>query len=503
MMEPEGKIAAVVDQMRALAFFKYISLLKSPLVNLTNMATAGAPRLAQDIGPVADAYMTGAFATASKWKAGLKSLKTDEMRLLTELVTDGTIQSQFLEEMRSAFKGSGFKERMGQIAKPFMFLMRETEMLSRAGTALAAYRSAKDGKIRSERAARRYGFSDPTMKIKEPTELQYQRLKLFVEEIVNDSHGIWGKVNRPQIARGKGAGEIVGGAYIFETFSQNLFHMWSNMWRTKSWDSKYALGRSLAITGVLGGLHAILGWETLKMLYALLVPDKWKKTPDLDMLAKEITGAGTWLTRGLPAYLGFDVSSSYSMDPDYTVEGMLGVSHSMVKDLVQAKEAVSVGEYMRALEYVIPLKAARDFLVAQRLNKEGMTSLSGSFSAREGEAEPMKISTGEAVKQFLGFTPMDVTNMREKLNLSRSLQENRLDKQNEYAARYTNALRRDDDAEIERVLNEMIDWNDFWLERDRVDMVLDLRDSVRARMRPRRGPRRARMMEQRIEESLW
>ena len=495
MLEPRSGIDKLVSGFRGLAGLHYLGgNVKTALLNLGTFWLQGGSRLAVDVGPSADKFIAKATAKTTKQLINGKAFSPWQARLHQELIKDGTIQNQMITEIRSKVaRSAGAEAIIGKIFDVTMAPLAFTERMSRTITALAAADAARNGRVISEKHGLAGVSLDPN------NESAYQAIKSYAEEVVLDSHGLYGKANRPSFARTGRLGKLVGASYTFRNFQQNVLHMYSKMARQGLAGNKnaaYGLARAIMgnilIAGVGFGLPLA---ATLRLMYRELLPKEWKVLDEDPLLWARRQMPDEWknlMTYGISGAFGqVGVGSSYSMEAPENFEDLLGIPVTMAKDVQRAGKALSVGDYEKMAEILIPVKIVRSVIQANRLREEGMTTMGGQPINVYGEEESMKLGFGEAVMKGLGFQPIRMQGAWDYQEALSNVEETVSSKQSNLADRYTVAMNNGDMDEVDRVLAELDDWNTFWAERDKIEYMIDINESIRRRMSPRQPRRRS------------
>jgi len=497
-LAPMSKVDKAVGTIRLLAYAKYMGMsLKNPIVNLSNMVNQGSPVLAMDVGPVADKFLVKAISKIAGRR--LEPLDPMRERLLRELFSDGVIKSQYIREVKSDLGTRPGYDRVADTVLRIVTLPMElTEVLSRSSTALAAYDAMAAGKIKNAKRLEELGIKRG-QKFLNPTEEEYQKLKKYAETVVLDSHSLYGRQSKPTFARTGVVGRAVSAAYIFTHFTQHLVHLYGYMLRQMlggNMNAGYALVRSLIGTVAFGGLMTLPLAATLCHLYRRWLPKELRVAGDDPMqtlVDKLPPGWDDVMQYGLPALGGVTVGTSLSLELPTALEDFFGVPVSMMKDVYTMKKAWDYGDRLRALEAVVPLKLLRDYLTARRLSTEGLTTITGKPVGPGLEAAKLT-KPEEIVGKIAGFQPVSMQKIRDLADIEMDLVEYVDAEKTKLSARLVRALRQDDDYELQRVIDELDKWNDFWLERDKPEYTISIKKAVQEKLRVEQPPKRMRGM---------
>lgn len=176
------------------------------------------------------------------------------------------------------------------------------------------------------------------------------------------------------------------------------------------------------------------------------------------------TTAATFLSKGIPAGLGVDLSVRMSMGTVYfvdlrgdTAESNLGsivasfggATLNQGINLARGMGRVADGDIMRGIEQMSP-KIARDFLRSIRYYNEGLVNNAGDTVIPTSE-----MGYGKIVAQLLGFAPTSVAQSYEAQNAMKDAESFAIDRKKELLKRFRLA----DSTERRQVMSEVRDFN--------------------------------------------
>lgn len=493
MLRNSDKVDRTVGNVKALAFLWYLGFnVKTAALNLTQNIIVGIPRLSMDVKGGGVKYWRAAMATlveqlTSKATGGKsKTLPEDEMKLLKELYREDVITEGFLNEVKGRVQGVSVAAIGNKVLKYAGMPMAIAERFNRASLALAAFRAARDGHLKGERAGKKMGYEDA---------------KAFAEDIVRDSHFVYGKTNLPQALRNSTAGRLVGNPmYTFRTFSHNLLSVWNWMLTRQGGAGRSAFAKSMVGTMAIGGFTALPFYATLVHLVQWLAGDDddpteeiRKRMPDSDILRDMVT-------YGLPAGTGFSLGGSVGLEtpvlsriePGATVEeglaNNLGDILGIPYDLFFGKpsrvsQALKAGDNWRAFEEAAPT-IVRNAMAGYRLWEDGQRSMSGKPINEPGEPGPRKLGKGEAIGKAIGFQPISSRKSYDRYRARKVSKMVRSNKATELANRFVRALRDRDQQRANEILTDLKDWNREMVSEGKPWMLITLQDmSTRVRSR--------------------
>ena len=504
MLRNGDRVDRTVGTIKSAAFAWYLGgNIKTAVLNLTQNVIVGVPRLQMDVEGGARAYIDGAqkqivnqYARRFTGDKG-KGLSEEEARLIQDLYGDALITDAYMEEVRGQVTGGPSTRLWNKLMKVMGYPMSVAERFNRGSLALAAFRAARDGKMKAA-ARKRYGV--------EGEKATYEQAKAFAEEIVRDSHFVYGKTNAPELLRSSTAGRGLGAAFTFKTFTANLLGLWSWALRTQGKEGAIMVAKGLGATAALGGLVSLPFYATLMALFQSATGDDDDWTEAIRKQLPQNTMLRDIVCYGLPAGAGVNLGGSLKMELALTggmqkggtpkevlTEGIgdiIGIPWDMfVERPSKVMEAMRADNYWRAVEEVVPT-AVSNGMKAWRLATEGQKTLKGRDINDPGEQGARKLSSGEAFGKLLGFQPVSATRSYDAYTASKHSDSVRADKADEVATIMVKALDAGDSAEMVRARKVLKDWNVKMEEEGKPHMRILMKD-VQKRVTQRR--RKARM----------
>ena len=473
MLRNGDRVDRTVGTIKSAAFAWYLGgNIKTAVLNLTQNVIVGVPRLQMDVEGGARAYIDGAqkqivnqYARRFTGDKG-KGLSEEEARLIQDLYGDALITDAYMEEVRGQVTGGPSTRLWNKLMKVMGYPMSVAERFNRGSLALAAFRAARDGKMKAA-ARKRYGV--------EGEKATYEQAKAFAEEIVRDSHFVYGKTNAPELLRSSTAGRGLGAAFTFKTFTANLLGLWSWALRTQGKEGAIMVAKGLGATAALGGLVSLPFYATLMALFQAATGDDDDWTEAIRKQLPQNTMLRDIVCYGLPAGAGVNLGGSLKMELALTggmqkggtpkevlTEGIgdiIGIPWDMfVERPSKVMEAMRADNYWRAVEEVVPT-AVSNGMKAWRLATEGQKTLKGRDINDPGERGARRLSSGEALGKLLGFQPVSATRSYDAYAASRHSDSVRADKADEVATIMVKALDAGDSAEMVRARKVLKDWN--------------------------------------------
>lgn len=504
MLRNGDRVDRTVGTIKSAAFAWYLGgNIKTAVLNLTQNVIVGVPRLQMDVEGGARAYIDGAqkqivnqYARRFTGDKG-KGLSEEEACLIQDLYGDALITDAYMEEVRGQVTGGPSTRLWNKLMKVMGYPMSVAERFNRGSLALAAFRAARDGKMKAA-ARKRYGV--------EGEKATYEQAKAFAEEVVRDSHFVYGKTNAPELLRSSTAGRGLGAAFTFKTFTANLLGLWSWALRTQGKEGRIMVAKGLASTIALGGLVSTPFYATVMALVQAVSGDDDDWTEAIRKQLPQNTMLRDIVCYGLPAGAGVNLGGSLKMELALTggmqkggtpkevlTEGLgdiIGIPWDMfVERPSKVMEAMRADNYWRAVEEVVPT-AVSNGMKAWRLATEGQKTLKGRDINDPGEQGARKLSSGEAFGKLLGFQPVSATRSYDAYTASKHSDSVRADKADEVATIMVKALDAGDSAEMVSARKVLKDWNLKMEEEGKPHMRILMKD-VQKRVTQRR--RKARM----------
>ena len=519
MLRNGDRVDRTVGTIKSAAFAWYLGgNIKTAVLNLTQNVIVGVPRLQMDVEGGARAYIDGAqkqivnqYARRFTGDKG-KGLSEEEARLIQDLYGDALITDAYMEEVRGQVTGGPSTRLWNKLMKVMGYPMSVAERFNRGSLALAAFRAARDGKMKAA-ARKRYGV--------EGEKATYEQAKAFAEEIVRDSHFVYGKTNAPELLRSSTAGRGLGAAFTFKTFTANLLGLWSWALRTQGKEGAIMVAKGLGATAALGGLVSLPFYATLMALFQAATGDDDDWTEAIRKQLPQNTMLRDIVCYGLPAGAGVNLGGSLKMELALTggmqkggtpkevlTEGIgdiIGIPWDMfVERPSKVMEAMRADNYWRAVEEVVPT-AVSNGMKAWRLATEGQKTLKGRDINDPGEQGARKLSSGEAFGKLLGFQPVSATRSYDAYTASKHSDSVRADKADEVATIMVKALDAGDSAEMVRARKVLKDWNVKMEEEGKPHMRILMKDVQKRVTQRRRKARMTPKARQRGEsfQSVW
>ena len=419
MLRNSDQIDRITGNIKSVAFAWYLGgNIKTAVVNLTQNAVVGVPRLQQYVTGGGGHWLKSAMDTigltySGKGLHGAKKLTAEETAMLQELYGNSVITDAYMEEIRGQISASPSLRMWERFTRLLGWPMSKVEIFNRASLALAAYRAARVGAFKTK-ALKEYGL-EPGQK------MTHEQARDFAAMLVRDTHFEYGRGNQPEFLRSNVAGRMLSPVFTFRSFGANILNLW---WRALLYEGKEGrafVAKSLGATVALGGLTAFPFYATLAALCAAASGDdedwtaKIRNALPANNLLRDVA------CYGLPSLLGVNIGGSLRMETPFT-EGMkrggtfkeamteslgdlLGIPYDLaVNKPSKFLEARRFGADYRAVEALVPTFVA-NAMQAWRLSTEGQTTLRGRPINSPGQPGARKLSTGEAFGKALGFQP--------------------------------------------------------------------------------------------------
>jgi hypothetical protein len=480
VLRNQDKTDRVVDSIRGLFFVKYLGFVpKSAIVNLTQNVVAAAPILSQytkgSHRKLAKAMADTRRALTSKeaWtgkQIHYKHLKEIEQTALRDMHEEGATIDQYLRELKGDLPRRGWGKYLKKFVDKSGIFMGLAEKYNRTSTGLAAFRIAYNDGVDFQGG----------------TKGNYNRSIDFAKQIILDSHFLYGKANLPEFARGGDFQKYARSAYTFRSFTHNYLSMVAHLVSNQGPAGKRAVAYSLRNLIIIAGLSGIPFFNAFSnaLLWALgdddedamtkareLMPHNWLK----DMIVYGLPGASA----------GVDLTGSLSIEVPKSWKDLLGVPYSAMEDTVNMIQSLKSGQIGRAFSEspVTPLMV-RNAMRGHTLYTEGQRTRSGRNINYPGKVGARKITAPEMVGKALGFQPISSSKSYAAYQAVRKAEESVQEKKRHLADEYANAFRKNDRKTMDKVLQSVREWNSKALKNKEYWKVIDLKSSIRNRLRP-------------------
>lgn len=267
----------------------------------------------------------------------------------------------------------------------------------------------------------------------------------FAEFVIDETFGVYGKINRAKYMRSYGAA-----IFQFQSYPQQMIELMARQAALHGPDGKRALAISTAALVFAGGLQGLPAAEDLKELAEAAWKGATHTDIDLDTEFREMIVDATdskftaeMMSRGAFRSMGIDISRRAAlgnlpaMDMLKVLFGArsdpsdaLGVPGSMTWGAYQdwQERRLVYGSDRAALEAFLP-QALKNIYQAYLWNNEGVRTKHGVELLQPShinDYDPENFSTAEALLKGVGFTASDISRVRERVfaqsRLERSVQ---------------------------------------------------------------------------------
>ena len=438
-------------------------LIKSPLIEQAGSSKGGfAAFFKGGKGKLEDAFDV-IHQLEEHIRKNAPSQADEYITLLEKLRGEHIIDINVFTEMRDQAAGKS-QSAMDKTIDASRIMAHLTEVNNRVLTALSAYQLEINKGSSVEEATK------------------------YAGDMVSQTQFNYSSSNKPPLFQA--GGPLGGVAPLMFQFMQWPQHMYAHLIRNyRGMVDAGVMNKSEARSALLGllGTHVAVGG----MVGMTLQPIKWAigfammalgdddepytfanavsgRTSDRLMTAAFDdmfgTTAATFLSKGIPAGLGVDLSTRMSMGTLYfvdlrgdTAESNLGsivasfggATLNQGINLARGMSRVADGDIMRGIEQMSP-KIARDFLRSIRYYNEGLVNNAGDTVIPTSE-----MGFGKIVPQILGFAPTDVAQFYEAQNAIKDAESYARDRKEELLKQF----RLSDPAERRQVMSEVRRFN--------------------------------------------
>ena len=417
----------LIGKIKTVAVLKYLGFrfLAAPLINMTAMVTNapatisgyGEVPLSKAIGHLGKAYIeynkfvnfkgmsnTGTESGDQFKRRVMKALGIDEetydlYRIIQRNKWD---EAQYNREALEGLQSSVGKQ-MSKVIEFAMFTFGLSERMNRVGTILAGFRAIKDKTMVDERTG-----EERKMTVDD-------RAKMAKEMMSDTAHAIYGKPNRPNIARG--TNPTARGFqlfYVFQTFLHNSMNTMYDLGFTRK--QRKAAAWMLVMPSLLAGGGA--SWLTKKMIKEvgkMLGEGDDPEENFYDYMDKEFGEFMSELTRyGLAGMGGYGINLKGSLENmahvPTSIADLIGAPGSMFFDVWKGSKDIAQGEVYRGVERMVPL-AAQSAMKGVREYRQGLTT-SSNMPIFWGN-ERATANQSDMWLRIFGFNPARVAKMKE------------------------------------------------------------------------------------------
>lgn len=384
--------------------FKVSSAVVNAFQNYT-VGQAELARLMKQSGKKGEAVLL--LLQAQKDILSNKNITAEEHQVLDQAIRQGTLHAQAIRSMTGLNEqgfGSKWKQFTEKAMTPFAWVEQH---VNREPAMLAAYRVFKTT------AGTTF---DQTAFDK-------------AEEFVNSTHYVMGNENLPELVRM--LGPIGETAYLFQGYVHNYLLWLAKRGRNGEFE---AIARSFGAIALLGGVFALPGADDMdkwiEKWFGVSYKMKFKK-----FIKQNVGKYGTpgellegFINHGLPSAMGVDLSRAIAVnipfvsDTDKSFgERIGGVWGGLAKKPGMALSAAGSGDYLRAIENLMPEFVANPMRAARQYSR-GATTLAGKPVFDES-GHQVKYGVADVARKALGFNPASISERTELKGHERALHE--------------------------------------------------------------------------------
>lgn len=468
---------------RQVGFFMYLAgRLSSALINTTQVPLFTMPYLSQFVNPatvnieIARAYkdvglMLSVDAAKKLTLFDPNKAPLDVRPQVIAAIRDGTLLPlETLQEMAKANsrtpKGRDVRRKVNKVLDLAAIAFTGAERLNRIVSFIAAVRLAQRPSVIAN--ANRVLRDNDVWGQNEHN----QTPEGFGKWVVDETHFVMGKLNRPTMMRGIGAWILQ-----FKSYTLNSLEMqWRMILMHRGWEGKAAAAAIGVMLILSGGLWGLPGAEDLRDLVEALYRFFKEKDIDLDKYLHEMFGGSTLgriVAHGALRESGVDVSHRIGMGSIIPRPGMgdgtfeklaplLGMPGSYAVRGAQFAGSVARGDALSAAGAALP-EALADIVRAEQMRERGTVARgSGRKMIDKDQALPdgTKLDdTTNMLKRALGFQPTGVARAQEAYSAVerqiRGVDELRRRIYTQFASAFVQAENATSDAERRRLDDDM------------------------------------------------
>ena len=435
-------------KLRGFLFFQYLGgSIASGIVNLTQPIMMTYPYLSQFGAGKAGAAMKTGTVAATHFLRGKRVGDPILQAAMEKAKAEGLIDPQEIYQLMAASQSGAGSFMSYKLMRLWGINFGVTELMNRAVTFAAAF---KIGQTLSKEDLQKAGATDAYS---------------FAQNTIYETQGLYNKGNRPDWARGAVGGTV----FTFKQYSISYLEFMTRLYK----NDKKAFGIALAILIMAAGLQGLPGADDLDdvidtagnwMGYATNTK-KWKRellesVLGEDMAAFALHGVST--LPGMPidvqARLGLGniIPGTGLMNPAKKDKGrevaeVFGVAGGMAMSAMDTTEALAKGDVRRAALSILP-GAIRNLIQAQEM------ASTGEYRDARGRLV-QKVSSGDVLAKAIGFQPAEIAAGNRKMREVQSDIDIVKTKQEEVNGKYARAIVDKDQEAMSEVREEIRDWN--------------------------------------------
>lgn len=424
--------SAEMQKLRSALFHIYLGAnVKTALVNLTQTMTTTYPALSR-YSKKASVDTIMAIKDAGRYITGRKMLEAKDpelVRALDRAIKEGVVSDAQLRELGAEAKG--VSPELRTLSKISSFMMAKAETFNRMVALAARFKAAKREGLDFEQALKK------------------------AEEFVDETQFIYGKVNRPEIARGA----FGATAFTFRLWTGNYLAILRRAMEEKD------VGTGVRMLGVMMGLAGVSGMPFVKDFFNVAQTAGYDlRTEIRKMVRDNIPGeAGGKVADAIqygilasvtPWNISGSVSSGETLPgldegaAEAAFKAILGVSGDLPVRAKKAIEAIKMGNNERAMELLSP-QVIQNFLKTYHADKYGITTMNGTTVVpRE------KLTRGELAGMAFGVQPTVASKAYDRQRAEKKINDADAALSKRFGDRLKVAISRNDMATVGNVMRE-------------------------------------------------
>ena len=411
MMRNNSNLEDALGKYKGWMSVYFLSRASSGLVNMTTMLTH-VPAMMSAYGKTTIphamklvAQESGKYLQYLRWNKFGKghALNSSDAWVYDKIHEFGWDNSQMEREVAGTVLTWGGKlERF--ITEKALWVFSSTERFNRNVTIAAGYR----GLLEAERKATGKEIGE---------ERKIELLRQAKKDISDRSHGVYGKLNLPDVIRGDSPLAVGGRMYYdYKTYTHNTIQ---DMAELGLKGRKKELAWMLLAPAVIGGAKASVLLTLANLIWSALGGDPEKDVEQWWYETAHKLGGdpGERFARmGAAGTLGLDLRGSMSMagiaELPKTTEELLGAPYAFGKGILTGAGLLAKGRYAEGAEKILPAALSAP-VKAVREQAEGVTDKKGRpVKYEDKQIVPDVLDT---LSRSLGFNPAGISEKREKL----------------------------------------------------------------------------------------
>lgn len=414
-------------------------------------------------------------AKAGNNKSGMS---IEELEFLYQETLDGLLMPQQTYSLTGGTESNISNLVMRNFSEALLGPFAGIEASNRRVSALATYRLVKERYMAS-------GVAEA--KLNDQTSSEYKQMVNDIERVVYNSQGDYANINRPKAFRGDLAQYVL----MYKMFPLMTVQMLWNL-------PKKQQAAFLIALFILGGLKGEPFADDFMDLYDTLLQKLGFKHDSVELqmilaLEKVMPGSSNWFMHGFVDTLAFGgtMSSRISMGDIVPMTGMFREGADYGREILNAfgpayaanadiaEFAFTLADGFLQITGAKPLTMSIEDVIRAIPQAQIRGIGEAAIMARDGEiVDPRgrlvsdNVDIGTILSRAAGFYPLEASRANNAVRLDRMHTKYMQSVRARFILSYANAYRHNNADTMERIMEEVSDWNDAARESGREDMLI-------------------------------